>query len=82
MCLVATLIHHSPSTNPPWILWLRACDQELCVYGLGLFGHWHSWSCVLIDYFIGGIIRTPFSITARSISTFSNILLHALPSGA
>ena len=17
-----------------------------CVYGLGLFGHWHSWSCV------------------------------------
>ena len=28
---------------------LRDCDQEPCVYGLGLFGHWHSWSCVLID---------------------------------
>ena len=26
----------------------RDCDQEPCVYGLGLFGHWHSLSCVLI----------------------------------
>jgi len=30
-------------------VWLRDCDQEPCVYGLGVFGHWHSWSCVLID---------------------------------
>ena len=26
------------------------CDQEPCVCGLGLFGHWHCWSCVLIDW--------------------------------
>ena len=25
------------------------CDQEPCVCGLGLFGHWHCWSCVLIE---------------------------------
>jgi len=30
-------------------------DQEPCVYGLGLFGHWHSWSCVLIDGFTGKV---------------------------
>ena len=29
--------------------WLCDCDQEPYVYGLGLFGHWHSWSCVLTD---------------------------------
>ena len=35
--------------NPPSVVWLRDCDQEPCVCGLGLFGHWHCWSCVLID---------------------------------
>ena len=25
--------------NPPSVVWLRDCDQEPCVYGLGLFGH-------------------------------------------
>ena len=34
--------------SPPLVVWLRDYDQEPCVYGLGLFGHWHSWSCVLI----------------------------------
>ena len=37
-------------TSPPSVVWLRDCDQEPCVVGLGLFGHWHSWSCVLIDF--------------------------------
>ena len=27
----------------------RDCDQERCIDGLGWFGHWHSWSCVLIE---------------------------------
>ena len=22
------------------VVWLHDCDQEPCVYGLGLFGHW------------------------------------------
>jgi len=29
------------------------CDQEPCIDGLGLFGHSHSWSCVLLDCWIG-----------------------------
>ena len=28
--------------NPASFVWLRDCDQEPCVHGLGLFGHWHS----------------------------------------
>ena len=31
------------------VVGLRDCDQEPCVYGLGLFGQWYSWSCLLID---------------------------------
>jgi len=36
--------------RPPLVVWLCDSDQEPCVYGLGCFGHWHSWSCILIDY--------------------------------
>ena len=24
-------------------------SEGLCVYGLGMFGHCHGWSCVVID---------------------------------
>ena len=42
------------------VVWLRDCDQEPCVYGLGLFGHWHSWSCVLIESLIEVRLSDPF----------------------
>jgi len=34
--------------------------RSVPVYGLGLFGNWHSWSCVLI-----GFKRRYCSITSR-----------------
>ena len=40
--------------NPPSVVWLHVCDQEPCLYGVGLFGHWRSWSCILIDGWMDG----------------------------
>ena len=33
----------------PLVVWLRDFDQEPCVYGVGLVGHWHCCFCVLTD---------------------------------
>ena len=50
LCLVAVASSLSLCVaNPPSVVWLLDCDQEPSVYGLGLFGHWHSWSCALVD---------------------------------
>ena len=37
---------------PPSVVCLCDCDQEPCVYGLGLFGHWQSWPCLLFDAYM------------------------------
>ena len=56
--------------NPPSVVWLRDCDQEPCVCGLGLFGHWHCWSCVLIDLGFGDYameLREGFGMQGRPV---------------
>ena len=47
----------APCCPPSLAAGLCNCDQESCVHGLGLFGHCHSWSCVLIDLLIGHSVR-------------------------
>ena len=52
--LVCTPLHLASAcvwASLPSFVWLPDCNQGSCVFGsvLGLFVHWHSWSCISID---------------------------------